>query len=147
LELDKLTLTDDFCKSNEMGKEEQLVCYQVSADLLEMLKDLGTKGYLRSELRSAKGERRENFMHVLLNVRKVTNSFNKWFDNYVDRALPNSKKRLERIMEIGELTEEEMVYLLFSDMIFVFLQSIEEFRSGLLSILKVPISTKVGKQR
>jgi hypothetical protein len=143
-----VTLTDDFCKSNELPKEERLACYQVSADLLEMLKDLDLKGYLRSKLRSTKGEQRENFMHVLLNVRKVTNAFNMWFDNYVDKAKPDSKQRLKKIIEIGELTEEDAVYLLYSEMVFVFQQTIEEFRSTLLSILKLPIQIeKNGKKK
>jgi hypothetical protein len=118
----------------------------MSADLLEMVRDLDSKGYLRSELRSRKGEKRENFHRVLLNVRKVTNAFNVWFDNYVDRVKPDSKQRLRKIIEIGELSEEDAVYLLYTEMIFVFLQTIEEFRSALLSILKLPIQTeKNGK--
>lgn len=106
-----------------------------------MLKDLERKGYLRTELR-AKGGQRALFMNVLLNVRKITKAFNDWFDIYVDRAKPDSKQKLKRIIEIGEFSDEDAIYLLFSNMIFVFLQNIEEFRSALLHALKLPISIK-----
>ena len=134
-----MTLTDDFCNSNTMKKEERIECYQISADLLEMLKDLESKGYLRSEIRSQVGEKRENFHHVLLNAIKITKAFNVWFDNYVDRVRPDSKHRLKQIIEIAEISEEDAVYLLYSEMVFVYLQTVEEFRFALLSILKLPI--------
>jgi hypothetical protein len=57
-------------------------------------------------------------------------------------ARPDTKQKLKRIIEIGNLTEEEAVILLFSDMIFVFLQNIEEFRYTMLHSLKLPIPIK-----
>lgn len=136
-----MTLTDEFCNSKGMGKKEKQECYQIASDLMEVLKDLEVKGVVRSDLRSKEGEgQRALFLKVLLNVRKITSAFNVWFDIYVERKMPNSKQKLKQIMEIGELTEEETAYLLFSEMVFVFLQSIEEFRSSLLSVLKLPVT-------
>ena len=136
-----MTLVDEYCNSNAVNEKERLLCYRTSLHFCEMLKDLEKKGYLRTDLRAKMGQR-ALFMNVLLNVRKITKAFNVWFDNYVDRAKPDSKQKLKKIIEIGELTEEDAIYLLFSDMIFVFLQNIEEFRSALLHILKLPISIK-----
>jgi hypothetical protein len=121
--------------------KEKLLCYRISLLFCEMLKDLESKGFLRTELRSQDGQR-AHILKVLLNVRKITKAFNDWFDIYVDKAKPNSKQKLKRIIEIGEFSEEDAVILLFSNMIFVFLQNIEELRFTLLHILKLPIPIK-----
>ena len=57
-------------------------------------------------------------------------------------AKSDSKQKLKRIIEIAELSEEEAVILLFSEMIFVFLQNIEQLRYTLFHTLKLPISVK-----
>lgn len=111
----------------------------------EMLKDLEKKNYLRSDIIRRKEQ--APFTNVMLNVQKISKAFNVWFDVYVDRRKPDSKQKLKRIMEIGEITDEDVVYFIFSDMIFVFLQNIEEFRSAFLYILKLPILKKNGKKR
>ena len=110
-----------------------------------MLKDLEKKNYLRSDIIRRKEQ--APFTNVMLNVQKISKAFNVWFDVYVDRRKPDSKQKLKRIMEIGEITDEDVVYFIFSDMIFVFLQNIEEFRSAFLYILKLPILKKNGKKR
>jgi hypothetical protein len=135
-----VSLTDKFCKSNDLRKEERLHCYQVASAFLEMLNDLHTKGYLRVNLESKKNEKQ--IMNMLWNVRKTTNAFNKFFDIYAEKVKPDSQQKLKRLKELGEFTEEELTYLLFSEMVFIFLQNIEEFRSILLFILKLPISFK-----
>jgi len=117
-----------------------------------MLKDLEKKSYLRSELKSQKGEEERIYStNVLLNVRKVTKAFNMFFDMYADRVKPNTKHRLDKFLELNKpygLTEEDLRYLLISEMVFVFLQNIEEFRFALLFILKLPIYYSVrGKRR
>jgi len=104
-----------------------------------MLKDLEKKKFLRPDI-IAKREGQKRFMNVMWNVRKISNAFNVWFDIYVDRSKPDSKQKLKKIRDIGKISEEEAVYLLFSQMIFVFLQNIEEFRSALLYVLKLPIA-------
>ena len=111
-----------------------------------MLKDLEKKNYLRPDIIARKGQK-ALFMNVMWNVRKISKAFNVWFDIYVDRRKPDSRQKLKRIMEIGEIPDEDALYLLFSDMIFVFLQNIEEFRSAFLYILKLPILEKNGKKR
>ena len=141
-----MSLTDENCNSNDLNNEEKLLCYKTALLFWEMLEDLEKRGYLRPDIRGKKGQK-ASFMNVLQNVRKISNAFNVWFDVYVDKSKPDSKQKLKKIMEIGEITEEEAVYLLFSQMIFVFLQSIEEFRSALLFILRLPISVeKNGKK-
>jgi hypothetical protein len=136
-----LSITDEYCNSNAVDDKEKIFCYRTSLLFCEMLKDLETKGYLRTELRGKDGQR-ELILKAILNVRKITETFNHWFDIYLDMAKPDSKQKLKRIIEISELREEEAVILLFSDMIFVFLQNIEEFRYMLLHILKLPITIK-----
>lgn len=134
-----MSLTDKYCDSNAVNSKEKALCYRTSLLFNEMLKDLEKKGYLRTELREIGGQR-ANITKVILNVRKITKAFNDWFDIYVDKAKVDSKQKLKRIIEIGEFSEEDAIFLLFSNMIFVFLQNIEEFRYTLLHVLKLPIS-------
>jgi hypothetical protein len=134
-----MSLTDKYCDSNAVNDKEKALCYRTSLLFYEMLKDLEKKGYLRTELREIGGQR-ANITKVILNVRKITKAFNDWFDIYVDKAKVDSKQKLKRIIEIGEFSEEDAIFLLFSNMIFVFLQNIEEFRYTLLHTLKLPIS-------
>jgi len=141
-----MSLTDEYCNSNAVNEKEKILCYRTSLLFCEMIKDLETKGYLRTELRGKNGQR-ELILKTILNVRKITEAFNHWFDIYVDMAKPDSKQKLKRIVEIGELSEEEAVILLFSNMIFVFLQNIEEFRYTLLHSLKLPISIKANNTK
>lgn len=132
-----LSLTDEYCNSNNVIKEEKLLCYKTSLLFCEMLKDLEKKNFLRPNITAKNGQK--HFLNVMWNVQKISNAFNVWFDIYVDRRKPDSKQKLKRIMEIGDIAEEEALYLLFSQMIFVFLQNIEELRSALLYVLKLPI--------
>lgn len=141
-----MSVTDEYCNSNAVDDEEKILFYRTSLLFCEMLKDLEKKGYLRTELRGENGQR-ELILKVILNVRKITEAFNHWFDIYVDMAKPDSKQKLKRIIEIGELSEEEAVTLLFSDMIFVFLQNIEEFRYTFLHSLKLPIHIKADNTK
>ena len=148
-----MSLTDKFCKSKDLrDDDERRLCFQVASNFYDMMKDLDKKGYLRSELSVRKGEEEKiRSTNVLLNVRKVTKAFNMFFDMYVDRVKPNTKHRLEKFLELNKpygLTEEDLNYLLISEMVFVFLQNIEEFRFALLFILKLPIRYFVrGKRR
>ena len=135
-----MSLTDKFCASNDLRDEERLHCYQVASDFLEILKDLDSKGYLRTNLEAKKNEKQ--IMNVLWNVRKTTSAFNKLFDIYAEKVKVDSKQKLISLKILGKFTEEELSYLLFSEMIFIFLQCIEEFRSILLFILKLPVSVK-----
>jgi len=102
-------------------------------------------------LRSEKGEeQRKNAMNVLWNVRKVTNAFNMFFDMYVEKIKPDSKERLRKFLELNRpygLTEEDLRYLLYSEMIFTFLQNIEEFRFALLFMMKLPIHYSINGKR
>lgn len=131
-----MSLTDDFCKSSDITKEERKICYEFASNILDLLKDLEKKGYLRSKLKlEEEGEERKNFMNVLWNVRKVTHAFNMFFDMYFDKVKPDSKQRLKKFLELNKdygMTEEDLRYLLFSEMIFDFLQNAEEFRCALL---------------
>jgi len=133
-----MSLTDEYCNSDNMTEAEKSLYYRTSLLFCQMLKDLEKKSFLRFDIVAAKKEQK-HFLDVMWNVRKITNAFNVWFDVYVDRRKPDSKQKLKKIMEIGDITEEEALYLLFSQMIFVFLQNIEELRSALLYVLKLPI--------
>ena len=135
-----LTLTDSFCNSKDLRKEERISCFQVASSFYDMLRDLDERSFLRSDLKFEKEGHRIRFMDILWNVRKVTNAFNKFFDVYAEKIKPNSKQKLRKFMEVGNFTEEELRYLLYSEMVFVFLQNIEEFRSIMLFILKLPIN-------
>ena len=144
-----MSLTDEFCKSKDLrDDDERKLCLQVASDFIDMLKDLDKKGYLRSELSVRKGEEeRIRSTNVILNTRRVTKAFNMFFDMYVDRVKPNTKHRLEKFLELNKpygLTEEDLNYLLISEMVFVFLQNIEEFRFALLFILKLPIHYSIN---
>lgn len=136
-----MSLTYEFCKSPDITKEEQKICNRFASDLYELLGDLEKRGYLRSELKLKKGEEeRKKFMNVMWNVRKVTHAFNMFFDIYVDKIKPDSRLRLKRFLDMNKpfgLTEDDLRYLLYSEMIFVFLQNIEEFRNALLFGMKL----------
>jgi hypothetical protein len=61
---------------------------------------------------------------------------------YFDRVKPDSKQRLEKFLELNKpygMTGEDLNYLLFSNMIFIFLNNAEEFRSVFLFIMKLPV--------
>jgi len=133
-----MSITDEYCASFAVNDKEKIEYYKTCLLLWDMLGDLNTKGYLRAELRSANSQR-TLITNVIMNVRKITQAFNDWFDIYVDKAKPNSKQKLKKIIQIGEITDEDAVVLLFSDMIFVFLQNIEQLRFSLLHTLKLPI--------
>jgi len=116
-----------------------------------MITDLDKKGYLRSELKAKQGEEeRMHIMNVLRNVREVTRAFNMFFDMYAERVKPDSKQRLNKFLELNRpfgFTQENLIYLLCSEMIFVFVQNIEEFRSALLFAMKTPICYSVNRKR
>lgn len=115
-----------------------------------MIHDLDNKGYLRSELKEEEGkEDRNKIMNVLWNVRKITHAFNMFFDMYVDKIKPNSKQRLIQFLDLNKpygLTEDDLRYLLYSQMIFVYLQNAEEFRTALLFIMKFGKDKKINKK-
>ncbi|MCL5949809.1 MAG: hypothetical protein M1490_04970 [Candidatus Bathyarchaeota archaeon] len=136
-----MALADEYCESFAIDNDERTLCYSTNLMFKDLLNDLKKKGYLRTELRS-RNPQRALFLNVLLNVRRITKAFNDWFEIYVDKAKVDSKHKLQRILEIGELTDEDAVTLLFSDMIFVFLQNIEALRSSLLHIIKLPLVDK-----
>jgi len=140
-----VSLTDSFCNSKDLRKKERIFCFQIASHFYDMLRDLNEKGFLRSDLDIKRERQKIQFMSILWNVRKVTNAFNKFFDIYAEKVKPISKQKLKRFMEIGEFTEEELRYLLYSEMVFVFLQNIEEFRSIILFILKLPINYSIKK--
>jgi hypothetical protein len=146
-----MSLTDKLCGSPDLRKEDQKLCCEFASYFQDIIADLDRKGYLRSDLRIEQQDKeRIRFMDVLLNTRKVTKAFNMFFDMYVDRIKPDSKQRLRRFLELNKpygLTEEDLVYLLFSEMIFVFLQNAEEFRSAFLMILNIPVRYSVDKAR
>ena len=143
-------MTDEYCKSSELSKEEQRLCYKFASDFYDMIADLEKKDYLRSELKSEQGEEeRMKFMDVLWNVRKATHAFNMFFDMFVDKIKADSKQRLKKFIELNKpygLTEDDLRYLLFSEMIFVFLQYVEEFRSALLFIMKLDKDKHLNKE-
>ena len=61
-----MSWTDRFCKSPELSKKEQSLCYQLASDFWELLSDLKKKGYLRSGLMLKKGEEeRANSEYIL----------------------------------------------------------------------------------
>jgi hypothetical protein len=144
-----MSLTDEFCKSRDLRKEEQKLCYEFASYFQDMIADLERKGHLRSELKvEGTDKERMKFMNVLWNTRKVTHAFNMFFDMYVDKIKPDSRQRLRRFLELNKpygLTEEDLRYLLYSEMILVFLQNAEEFRYALLFILKLPIHCSIRK--
>jgi hypothetical protein len=144
-----MSLTDEFCKSRDLRKEEQKLCYEFASCSQDMIADLERKGHLRSELKvEGTDKERMKFMNVLWNTRKVTHAFNMFFDMYVDKIKPDSRQRLRRFLELNKpygLTEEDLRYLLYSEMILVFLQNAEEFRYALLFILQLPIHYSIGK--
>ncbi len=144
-----MSLVDNFCNSSDMRKEEQKLCFEFSSYLYNILSDMEKKGYLRSELKSEQGEERKNFMNALWNVRKVTDAFNQFFDMYVDKIKSDSKQRLKKFFDLNKpygLTEENLRYLLYSKMVFVFLQNIEEFRSSFLFAMELPVHYAVNNK-
>lgn len=140
---------DKKCKSLKTI-EDRKICYTFGSDLQHIIADLDEKGYIRSELKTKQGEeKRKKIMDVLTNVSKITNAFNNFFDMYVDRIKPDSKNRLKNFLELNKpygMTEEDLIYLLCSEMIFVFLQNIEEFRSVLLFIMKLDKDERINKK-
>ena len=73
------SLTDDLCSS--LPKEEQQMCYEFAMDVQEIIKDLDSRGHLRSKLEiRQREEKRKDFMNVLWSVRKAGHAFNMFFD-------------------------------------------------------------------
>jgi hypothetical protein len=145
-----MSLTDEFCKSPDLRRKERILCYQLASDFQYMIHDLDNKGYLRSELKEEEGkEDRNKIMNVLWNVRKITHAFNMFFDMYVDKIKPDSKHRLKKFLDLNRpygLTEDDLRYLLYSQMIFVYLQNAEEFRTALLFIMELDKDKKINKK-
>lgn len=146
-----MSLIDSFCKSSDLRKEERKLCYDFASDLHEIIGDLQNKNYLRFDLNLKQDEKdRINIMRVMENVRNVTKAFNMFFDMYAERVKPDCKHRLKKFLDLNKpygMTEDDLGYLLFSEMIFVFLQNVEEFRAIFLFILKLPIEYFVGKEK
>lgn len=142
-----MSLSDEFVKS--LAPHEQLKGSKMISNLQEMIDSLNRKGYLRLELRGMQGEtERAKIMNVLQNTLKMTKAFNMFFDMYVDKIKPDSKKRLVSFLELNKpygMTEEDIYYLLFSNMVHVFLINAEQFRAELLHILKLPIPYSNGR--
>jgi hypothetical protein len=146
-----MSLTDEFCKSGDLREEERKLCYEFASYFQDIIADLERKGHLRSELALEEAEKeRMKFMNVLRNTRKVTDAFDMFFDIYVDKIKPDSRQRLRTFLDLNKpngLTEENLRYLLYSEMIFVFLQNAEEFRYAILFILTLPIRYSNGGRR
>ncbi|MHA2347034.1 MAG: hypothetical protein ACXACP_09970 [Candidatus Hodarchaeales archaeon] len=142
-----MSLTDEFIKV--FPTDERLKVSKITSNLQEVLDFLNRKEYLRPELRGTQGEEeRIEIMNVLENTLNMTKAFNMLFDMYVDKIKPDSEKRLVRFLEINKpygMTEEDIFYLLFSNMTNTFLVNAEEFRVALLFILKLPIHYSKGK--
>lgn len=136
-----MSLSDEFVKS--LPADEQLKGSKMISDLQEIMDFMNLKGYLRLELCGMQGEvERVKIMNVLQNTLSMTKAFNMFFDMYVDKIKPDSKKRLISFLELNKpygMNEEDIIYLLFSNMIHTFLINAEEFRATLLFILKLPI--------
>lgn len=141
-----MSLTDEFIE--RLPANEQLLGSKIASNLTDIISDLDKRGYLRSELKEQQGEEdRNKIMNVLWNVRKTTHAFNMFFDMYVDKIKPDSKQRLKKFLELNKpygLTENDLRYLLYSQMIFVFLQNAEEFRAALLFIMKLDKDKKIN---
>lgn len=143
-----MSLTDEFIRS--LPANEQPFGSEIASNLIDIISDLDKKGYLRVELKEHSGEEdRNKIMNVLWNARKTTHAFNMFFDMYVDKVKPDSKQRLKKFLELNEpygLTENDLRYLLYSQMIFVFLQNAEEFRTALLFVMKFDKDKKINKR-
>lgn len=112
-------------------REEQQKCYELASSLRDLLEDLDSKGYLRSELGLEIGwqpyaAERRKLMNLMSNANKTTMSYNAIL--FKSRSLKTS-----------DLTENELKYLFNSTLVFSFLQSIELFRVAFLFVLKLPI--------
>jgi hypothetical protein len=134
---------EKFCK--ELPKEDQPLCRQLGSDFRDLLSDLKKKGYLRSELTKKGEEGKVNSEHVIENLRKMTDAFNKFNEMYVD------KERRKKFIELNEpygMTKTDLDYLLYSTSVSVFLVNIEVFRAFLLFIMELPIQYEVkGKPK
>jgi len=143
-----MSLVDDFIKL--LPPHEKLQASRMTSYLWDLIKDLDKKGYLRSDLAVEEREKnRLKFMKILENSNKTIHAFNMFFDMYVDKIRKDSKQRLIRFLELNRefgFTEEDVAYLLFSEMIFIFLTSIELFRVALLFAMKMDVDKDINEQ-
>jgi len=140
MQKDKNFYTKLFCESPELSREEQILSIKFSNELQDIIADMEQKDYFRSELKGKRRDRvnTDTIMNLLRNIRKVTHTFNLFFDMKVDKVKQESKKSLIFDNPYG-LNEDDLRFFLCSDLIFVFLQNIEVFRAALLFIMKLPI--------
>jgi len=125
-----MSLTLEFCNSPDWTEDEQLMCHKFASDLHDIISDLDKKGYLRSTLELKQGEEeRRRFIDVMLNIKKMSHAFNMFFDTYVDKVKPDSQQRLMKFFELNKpygLTEEDLYYLLVSEMVSVFYKMLKD---------------------
>ena len=140
-----MSLVDDLIKL--LPKSEQQKATMIASYLWDMINDLDRRQYLRSELTVEKKEKdRLKIMRILEHSRKIVHAFNVFFDMYVDRIKKNSRRRLNKFLELNRdfgFTEEDVGYLLFSEMIFIFMSSVELFRIALLFTMKMNIDKTI----
>lgn len=133
-----------------LPKNEQKEAARIASALWDMINDLDKRGHLRSELTVEEKEKdRLKVMKLLENSNKVIHAFNMFFDMYVDRIRKNSKQRLNKFLELNRefgFTEEDVGYLLFSEMIFILIASIELFRIALLFTMKMDVDEDINPQ-
>lgn len=124
---------DEYIRT-KVDKNRQLHAYETAKELWDFLEALDSRGLLRPSLRGEKGEgTRTNYIRVEMNADRILASFSKFYDMYID-----DKKRKEFFKLAGGFgfTGEDLVHLLHSQLMFIFLLNTEMFKNWLTFVLK-----------
>ena len=106
---------------------------EVSVDLQNLLFALKAKGLLRKKLSGRIGERREIVVEAEKNADKILASSNKFYDLFLNK---NKRTEFLELTHKYDFSDENLMHLLHSQLIFGFLLNMETFKNFLMLVLE-----------
>lgn len=131
---------DKYIQRN-IPKELHDYAYEVAEELWDMLLALDKKDRVKPSLRGAE----KDFLEILMDSDKIFKAFNKFFDIYMKE---DKRKRFFELLKKEEFgfTNEDLSYLLHSQMVFIFLAVTEMFKNTMVFVLKgIPPTSTLGR--
>ena len=126
---------DEYIQKN-FPKNQYEYAYEVANELWSMFLALEKKEPVRPSLKG----RGEDFLEIIKDTDKIFKAFNKFFDIYMDKG--KRDKFFDLLSRNFGFTNEDLIYMLHSYMVFMFLAVTEMFKNTLVFILKDISPTK-----
>jgi len=131
---------DDFIQ-NSVYAENKTLAIEIAKELSDLLRALEKDGLLREKLSGTAQEKRQIIIEAQKNNDAILATFNKYYTFYF--KLEQREKYLE-FMRSNGFTDLDLMHLLHTQMIFVFLANMETFKNFINLILKDSANLTLG---